>query len=309
MIGIDNNTLLVYEGAATYGHGVWPTPLILIATLIESEDDWRSFPRATQIELAKYVFREDSFDPVTRVRRGRLYFWDGSSQPANWHVQQHPVLSEDVGSRDQQGRYLKQLLTYQPFSGLYSRLKRNPELTLVLGMPDAMTVWKIIYIERAASGEELLTLRARSSLGVLPDLTDDALPEDSKSHIQPALERVKDAAFRSSPIALVDQCRDAAQVVLSHWLIQQGDNPGLLEKDLGKVIGALKVRFPEKQALLDAANLIRLLHPRGKSNEQQRLGVRPPGEEDGQLALSALGFLIRDIGWGARKGLSRAGHH
>lgn len=36
---------------------------------------------------------------------------------------------------------------------------------------------------------------------------------------------------------------------------------------------------------------------RGKGNEQYRLGLTAPVEEDAQLAIEALGFTLREIGW------------
>lgn len=71
MIGIDTNTWLVYEGVSNYGHGVWPTPVLTAATLIQAETDWDRIPRSQIVEESKLIFREDSFDPVSRIRRGR----------------------------------------------------------------------------------------------------------------------------------------------------------------------------------------------------------------------------------------------
>lgn len=39
------------------------------------------------------------------------------------------------------------------------------------------------------------------------------------------------------------------------------------------------------------------LHVRGKANEQESKGLRLPVEEDAELCLHALGFVLRDIGW------------
>lgn len=92
MIGIDRNTWLVYEGVSTYGHGIWPLPVISMATLIENEDGWKTLPTSPFQYETGSIFREDSYDPVTRIRRGRLYAWDGQMQPRDWYVQQHPGL-------------------------------------------------------------------------------------------------------------------------------------------------------------------------------------------------------------------------
>jgi len=298
MIGIDENTWLVYEGATTYGHGIWPSPVISKATLIEKEEDWKALPTSAYIYDAKCVFREDSYDPVTRVRRGRLYFWDGQSQPREWYVSQHPAIFNDVGAADTQGRFRKTLSTFVPIHDLASKLKKNSRLSLALGVADAMTLWRIVSIEKIAAGEDLVTLRGRSSLGTLPNLIDELIPVNGRQQVAAAIDRVTDAAYRESPTSLVDQCRNAAQVVLSHWLADQSGDPSVLAKDLGDVINALIEHLGNKRhAMIDAANLIRVLHPRGKANEQNRRGLRMPVEEDGELALHGLGFLLREIGW------------
>ena len=57
MIGVDNNTWLVFEGVSNYGHGVWPTPIISIATLITCDSDWGKLPASTRLDNARLVFR------------------------------------------------------------------------------------------------------------------------------------------------------------------------------------------------------------------------------------------------------------
>ena len=52
-----------------------------------------------------------------------------------------------------------------------------------------------------------------------------------------------------------------------------------------------------KIAARNAAEVIRLLHPRGKANEQETKGLRIPVEEDAELAIHALGFILREIDW------------
>jgi hypothetical protein len=47
------------------------------------------------------------------------------------------------------------------------------------------------------------------------------------------------------------------------------------------------------------ANVIAWLHVRGEGNDALTKGLRDPVEEDAELALHALGFALRDIGWAA----------
>jgi hypothetical protein len=295
MIGFDPNTGLAYEGLGNHGHGLWPAPLVMRATFVEGPDEWGKVPSHGDLRDAQCVFREDYFDPVTRVRRGRFYDIAGArSQPDAWWVHKHPVLPEEVGERSHAGLFSKQLLTFTPMRGVGQRLGASREMVVVLGARPAVTVWTVVSVERAGSDEDVVTLRARLNFGYLPDLRSDAVPADARERVAAAVNKVVDAAHRQSGIALVDLCRDAATVVLSEYLVAHGQPRTLLEKDLGAVVSAL----PEQSKIQrSAAEIIRLLHPRGKSNEQVRLGVRGVTEADGVFALEALRFLLRDIGW------------
>lgn len=91
-IGIDQNTSLFYEGSLSlYGHAIWPSPFMSIAAHVGALSDWKRDLGIVRIENAPMLFREDSFDPVARVRRGRLYTRRASENPAPWHVQRHPA--------------------------------------------------------------------------------------------------------------------------------------------------------------------------------------------------------------------------
>jgi hypothetical protein len=60
-------------------------------------------------------------------------------------------------------------------------------------------------------------------------------PEEFKQPILQAIERVLDAAFRETPIPVIDQCRNATAVLLSRWLIAHGYDRSILGYGLGKV--------------------------------------------------------------------------
>jgi hypothetical protein len=100
---------------------------------------------------------------------------------------------------------------------------------------------------------------------------------------------------RSSGITVVDLCRDAMGVILSaHLHLDAGEDAKVIEKDLGALISRLP---PESKLFRAAADVVCKLHPRGKSNEQQRFGTRDVTDADGAFAIEALGFVLRDLGW------------
>jgi hypothetical protein len=53
----------------------------------------------------------------------------------------------------------------------------------------------------------------------------------------------------------------------------------------------------EKGMVSYLAQVVARLHSRGKTNEAHTKGLREPVDEDAELALHALGFTLRDIGW------------
>jgi hypothetical protein len=89
--------------------------------------------------------------------------------------------------------------------------------------------------------------------------------------------------------------RDALVVILSSHLVHdKGSASKITEKDLADLISAL----PEENKLFrSTADIVCKLHPRGKSNEQSRRGTRDVTDTDGMLAIEALGFVLRDLGW------------
>jgi hypothetical protein len=94
---------------------------------------------------------------------------------------------------------------------------------------------------------------------------------------------VVDGAHRSSGITVVDLCRDAMGVILSaHLHLDAGEDAKVIEKDLGALIAKLP---PESKLFRAAADVVCKLHPRGKSNEQQRLGTRDVTDADGAFVI------------------------
>jgi len=64
---------------------------------------------------------------------------------------------------------------------------------------------------------------------------------------------------------------------------------------LGAIIRTLRNKADQLIAT-DAANIVRILHAR-KPNEQERLSTRPIMEDDAELAVRAVAFMLREFGW------------
>ncbi len=302
MLGIDRNSWLIYEGTSLYGHGVWPTPLVARATIVEGPEDWDNLPNSMHIDDAKCVFREDTFDPVTGLRRGRLYqLQDGQSQPSLWHVNQHSVITEDIGHRDHSGRFSKELLTYYDVRSFGTRrLSADTELLIALGAGDSMSLWTVLQVERVVSGQELLTLKARSNLGVVPELDFDRVPIGSKQPVLAAISKLRTSAYREQASSVVEQCRPTAQVILSHWFSALTGDPDKTD-DLSDLMNKIEKHQVGRgrKILLNTGRTLALFHNRNKPNVREKFGglAREVIESDAAFALQAVALLLHEVGW------------
>ena len=287
MIGIDGNTKLVYEGQTGFGYGLWPTPMLSVATIVSDSVELRTLPTSADLFSAQIVFREDSFDPVTRIRRGRLYRTP-STQPQTWRVLLHTNI---------QGPGQPITMPLHGFDSNFMASERDKlkNALLALGSADAYTLWRVVGIERIVTGEDLLTLRARSSLGVLPELNESAVPVDARAKVVETLGKLSEAAYRAGPESIVDRARDVAQWCIGTWFSNRENDAKLRLIDLWVLAG--KVPEDDFAVIRNIARSLARLHARVKPNVQEEKNTRPVSEDDAEFALAAVGMLLREIGW------------
>lgn len=296
-LGICNNTGLVYEGMGAADIPSIPTPSVSQAKLIVDECDWRDIPRGLSANPFRWLFREDSFDPVTRTRRGRLYEpHPGQTQPNHQLVGPHPYedpLMRQVGAG---GRVAKRLYTFTACHPLLNQPNQGQGMTLALGDARAATPWRIIQTEALANGSVMVTLKSLSAFGIIPAVNYAQIAPEHRPAVADAIERVMNSAFREAPTSVVDHCRAALTVLLSRWLVQtRRQDDGALALDLGRL--ARLMDDHEMSCVANAAQIVARLHARGKPNEQLVRGLRPPESGDDVFALEAIGLAIRDLGW------------
>lgn len=296
-IGICKNTGLVYEGMNAPNVPSIPTPSITQARLIESDLDWSDLPQGLSNDPMRWVFREDSFDPVARMRRGRLYEpYGGQSQPGTQSVAPHPYedpMSRSVGAH---GQVVKTLYSFWACQTLLNKPNQGQGMTLALGSTRASSAWRIVQAEALANGSVMLTLKSLSAYAILPAFDTQKVAEAYLPAINQAIEKVLDSAFRESPVSVVDQCRAALTVLLSRWLAQNSEGD---EAAFGLDLGELAKKLDERKlhCVAKAAQIIANLHARGKPNVQHAKGARPPEIGDDELAIESIGFVMREFGW------------
>jgi len=296
-LGIDTNSGLVYEGFGAPDMPAIPTPSIAQAKLIQTEADWDNLPGGLWSSPFAWVFREDTFDPTTRTRRGRLYeAQPGQGQPNEQTVSPHPY--EDPVQRQvgRQGRPVKRMNTFTACNPLLLLPNQGQGMTLALGSSRAASGWRILQTEALANGCVMVTLKSLSAFGILPAIDYAKIDEPFRPAIREAIERVLNSAFRESGISVVDHCRAALTVLLSRWLVQSGhEDARTLGTDLGEL--AKKTEARAMECVAKAAQVVARLHVRGKPNEQHSKSLRPPLDGDAEFALHAVGLAIRDFGW------------
>lgn len=284
-IGIDTSEGLVYELDGLRGHPVWPIPVITRAKFVYPSQD--PIEADTTMNISGYRFREDSFEPTSRIRRGRFYRWESSQ---NCIVANHPARSlesaaPDVHARSKQCNIIHGELIWQNF------LKGKREKPLVLlGVDERFTVWSIVNIEAISTGEDLVTLKGSNSFGLLPSLNEDKVPEKLRAKLVESLDTFADEIHRSSPTSVVDRARDVATYGLLAYLgVQSADS-----KDLGTLIRRLEGK--ELVVASSSATIINRLHARGKAVEQEKRDLQPIREADAELVTHCVGNLLCELG-------------
>ncbi len=292
-LGIELHTGMIYEGIGRPDIPAIPMPSVAHAKIIQHPSDWRSLPGPS--EAFGLVFREDSFDASSRTRRGRLYQKREGAQPEQYTVSAHPYDRGLPPGYEKATR--KSMFVYTSCIELLQKSNQGQGLVLALGSSHGASAWRVVQTEALYSGAVMVTLKALSAYGILPELDAEQVEERFRPVVAQALTRVLDSAFKESPGSVVDNCRDAMQVVLSSWLAQNGSAGTVIENELAKVAATVETGPYEKICVGNLGKVCAKLHSRNKSNAQRQKGYRPIVEEDAELALQALGFTLRDLGW------------
>jgi hypothetical protein len=295
-LGIDQQSGLVYEGLEGPVLPVVPRPTVTQGKLIKREEDWNDLPTGIVNSPTAWVFREDTFDSVTRTRRGRL-FEPEPVQPAPYRVLPDPYEDPHGRTVGAQGRTTKNLYAYKACVSLLREPHQGLGLKLALGVREASTAWRIIQTEVVANGCVMITLKSLSAFGILPAVDVVKIPAEFEPAISQAVERALNSAFRETPISVIDQCRNAIAVLLSRWLVVEGHDRSVLGDDLGNIARIIAQPPYGKGVVSNLAQVVARLHSRGKTNEVHSKGLREPVDEDAELALHTLAFAMRDIGW------------
>jgi hypothetical protein len=289
-LGICPYNGMVYEGRHTgTGQRIHPSPLLLP---VQFSGMASSIAPPSATEFAEELFREDSFDPITRIRRGRIFSRKGQNQPWRWRVQD--PLRDDL-PREGWSRGTAQcieLTTYHvnPLSDLRQVAVSKYPMVL-LGAAGFITTWRIVNIETSLTGAPVLTLKAAFTFNDVPALAERKIPKSSRALLTDALDRVEASLNRLSPIEVIDRCRDALSIAF-------GGNTDNLGKDLTPAINAYVQSNDSKDDLCSwSGRIVARLHSRGKPNERHNRNVESPTEHHAELAVRCLSIVLTEFGW------------
>ncbi|HEX7965375.1 MAG TPA: hypothetical protein VF651_06625 [Gammaproteobacteria bacterium] len=295
-LGVDQDGADVYEGAS-WLHAIYPPPILTPITITKLGGKIEP-SMALYVMQAEYVFREDSFDPTSRIKRGRIYRRD-NTQPHNCSVYPHPArATEYLTSRSGNGIFMKSLVVFYQHQVAHE-LKVTPavQALAVLGTSSAYSLWLIVDIERIHTNEDLLTLRSIRSSSSLPNLKIDSLPAHGKSKLVQATEKLALDINKAAPESVIDRTRDLMVVALTSYLEEKGlDVAGL---DLGQLIKKFDGLPAQDQRHIaeNAGKIIARLHARAKPSERGKRPLRNIMEQDAELAVSCAAVTLCDFNW------------
>jgi hypothetical protein len=292
-LGFERRTGSVYESHPDHGYRVLPPPHLLPIRFLT---DGNIPPINSYWEgLAPLIFREDSFDPVTKLKRGRAFKLQGY-QPAHWHVCDPHRPNLEV---EQWGHGAAQKISLSGFERdclpNLRGVSSHSLPTVILGGEPHITFWRIVNIECNLVGTPVLSLRAKHSLGDTPELIEGTTPPEVFAPLAEALEKVEASVNRLSPIDVIDRCRDALAIAFSY---KAGD----MTKDfVASINGYLAANSEAKDTKDDLCSwcgrIVARLHPRGKHNERIHKKLRAPADNDADLALNCLKTVLIEFGW------------
>ncbi|MDD5300865.1 MAG: hypothetical protein PHD65_10265 [Gallionella sp.] len=302
-LGIDQSSELIYQGSSTFGACVvWPNPIVTPVSFVSTGEQELKLAKLGSSSDANTIFREDAFDPITRIRRGRFYSIASNGSTQEWQIIVVPPVQAFPGEINENRPDLarKTARTFYPcrVSTKISEAGGN-QLLVALGTDQASTLWMVVNVETIHTGEELVTLKARQSFGVLPKIDWEQLP-DKSGLVKGKIDELLNDVHRAGAESIVDRAREAATAILSAHLQSEGvaEASG---KDLGALIDLLEKRNGKnsQRIVRCAAEIPQRLHSRVKHSEQEKHdNLRPIREQDAELAVQCIGVMLCDLGWG-----------
>lgn len=301
LLGFCTNTYFVVEGPSmALGRKAEPQPILTQAVV--SDGPWDEVAAMFKDGLTaadyKLVFREDSFEPISRIRRGRLYTSEGRQSTENWNMSRilHPGVA-DSGYR---------VKTFVPFNLLQAFPNwKGTSPIIALGSRQVHSFWRILFVEPMHTGDQLVTIKSASFMGTLPEVLGGKVDPAAENQLRQAADHLAGEALRSSPESVIDLARDVITIAFAGVLARMKSLPkvgmdlGDLSDSLAKAIEAAhpntkRASLPHQMAL-SCSRIVQRLHSQRKPSEQARRGLLPPTGREAELAVLCAAAVMTDL--------------
>lgn len=299
ILGIHESNRLVYEGDSfSNGYPLSPLPLISqVSFHADIEKAKLGLKESSYFYDYDFIFREDSYDPVSRSRRGRIYK-ASNSKPETWSIIPHGSHLVRRTALTAEGQLQGQRLFAFHNVTLRSIFKDHREiksLNFLIGIRPAFTKWAIVNYEVAFNGEEIVTLRSVNTLDVIPDLDYGKIDPSEHSVVRGTVDKFLEVVYSASAESIIDRAGEVC-ISLIHAVLRVS-NPETKGLSLDSAIKLMKdsEQFSERKMLLSAMELLRLFHSRGKLTFQDRHKTRSVNYYDSQAAIDCLSTVIFEL--------------
>jgi len=244
--------------------------------------------------FAKEIFLEDIFDPITKLRRGRIFTCRALlSQPMEWIVTDplHPEKKAFIGQAYGERRAL-QTYCFASLSAIRPHTSTGKFPPVLLGKSPFMAFWRIVAIESVAIGPPVLSLRPIQSFEDIPELHLRTIPSAARKAAQHAWDEVAACIHVGNPSDRIDRCRNLLTIVFAYSAKQ----PNL---DLGAAINAWAGLNEDnrKSIASHCGQIVARLHSKTKHSEQVSRLLSPASDADAQLALRCTAFVLTHFRW------------
>lgn len=231
---------------------------------------------------AALIFLELEFDPIARIKRGKLYRAKDTQpitlihQPTNYNVLQRQKY--DVGHE----------LNCRHFESFYpTRVGYNlADLTFYFGNSKFESRWKVLNVDFISTNEELFSIKEINGFGLIPKINYDFFSEEHRSEVIRTFDNLT-SNLHGDPESVVELSKNAALAIISGYL--------KLEKGLDMSNLCKLIKDKGKEQVSNYANVIRMFHTRCKTNKVRAENYRSVNRFDADYAVSSVFLIIKDL--------------
>lgn len=237
----------------------------------------------TSIHDTKLVFVEQSFEPISRIKRGKFYLIADDTQPCilceyDGTGAAYKVPQDRCFTREAEAYKFK---SYEPTRDFDIR-----KTFVFFGNFRIQSKWKILAVDPIVTNEEVYVLQEVNGIGVRPILNEMVIPVKYFEEIESGYNKLL-SEIHTLPESVIDHCRGVATSLLAARL-------NLPKRDLGKLLSKADKKH---QVVMNCASIINRFHPRRKPNEKERHGLQALTSADADFAVQCIFQIIKELKW------------